>query len=378
VSDTASFALQRRYRIVSLWLFAIAAMVFVMVVIGGLTRLTNSGLSMVEWHPVTGWLPPLSDAAWEATFRAYQSTPEYRHLNAGMSLAAFKGIFWLEYVHRLWGRLIGVAFFLPLLVFLARGWLDRKLTPRLLLLFVLGGLQGALGWFMVASGLVDRPDVSQYRLVAHLAAALVIYVALVWIALGLVVRTPPWNPSRALGRSAAGLGLLIFITMLSGGFVAGTDAGFAYNTFPLMDGRLVPEGLLALSPVHLNFFENITMVQFTHRALAMATLAAVIAFWLATRLRPLPVRARLALHGLLAAALMQVALGISTLLLVMPTALAVLHQANGVALLTMVTWTAFELRPLAARAPAPVAYRRAIHGSRGGPVEDTAPYGRAR
>ncbi len=183
-----------------MWLFALAAMVFVMVVIGGLTRLTNSGLSMVEWRPVTGWLPPLSDAAWEATFRAYQATPEYRHVNAGMSVAEFKGIFWLEYIHRLWGRLIGVAFFVPFIFFLARGWLDRKLAPRLALVFVLGGLQGALGWFMVASGLVDRPDVSQYRLVAHFAAALIIYVALLWIGLGLVVRTPPWNPSRGLGR----------------------------------------------------------------------------------------------------------------------------------------------------------------------------------
>jgi cytochrome c oxidase assembly protein subunit 15 len=161
VTDTPTVPLQRRYRIVGLWLFAVAAMVFVMVVIGGLTRLTESGLSMVEWRPVTGWLPPLSDQAWEETFRAYQATPEYRKVNAGMSLAEFKGIFWLEYVHRLWGRLIGVAFAAPFAVFLVRGWLDRRLAPRLALLFVLGALQGALGWFMVASGLVDRPDVSQ-------------------------------------------------------------------------------------------------------------------------------------------------------------------------------------------------------------------------
>ncbi len=360
--QTGAPAPYNRYRIVGLWLFALAAMVFVMVVIGGLTRLTNSGLSMVEWRPVTGWLPPLSDAAWEATFRAYQATPEYRHINAGMSLGAFKGIFWLEYVHRLWGRMIGIVFFVPFLIFLVRGWLDRRLAPRLALLFVLGGLQGALGWFMVASGLVDRPDVSQYRLVAHFAAALTIYVALLWIALGLVVRTPPWNPFRGLGRGPLAVGALIFVTMLSGCFVAGTDAGFAYNTFPLMDGRLIPEGLLTLSPAYLNFFENITTVQFTHRVLALSAVTAVTAFWLVARSRALPQRSRLAINGLLAVALLQAGLGISTLVMVMPTALAALHQANGVALLTMIVWTAFELRPLAAGAPAPVVYRPGAAG----------------
>lgn len=359
MNDTLRLSTRRRYRIVGLWLFAVAAMVFVMVVIGGLTRLTESGLSMVEWRPVTGWLPPLSDQAWEETFRAYQATPEYRKVNAGMSLAEFKGIFWLEYVHRLWGRLIGVAFAVPFAVFLARGWLDRRLAPRLALLFVLGALQGALGWFMVASGLVDRPDVSQYRLVAHFAAALLIYAALLWVALGLVVRTPPWNPSRPLARGILALGGLVVVTMLSGGFVAGTDAGYAHNTFPLMDGRLIPDGLFTVSPVYLNFFENITTVQFAHRLLAMTTLAAAITFWLVARTSPMPARARLAVHAVAAAAAGQVALGISTLVLVMPIALAALHQAVGVLLLTAVVWAAFELRPLAARAAAPVAYRSA-------------------
>jgi cytochrome c oxidase assembly protein subunit 15 len=357
--------LERRYRIVGVWLFAVAAMVFVMVVIGGLTRLTESGLSMVEWRPVTGWLPPLSEEGWQETFQAYRATPEYQKVNAGMSLDEFKGIFWLEYVHRLWGRLIGLAFAVPLAFFLVRGWLDRRLAPRLVLLFVLGGLQGALGWFMVASGLIDRPDVSQYRLVAHFGAALLIYVALLWVALGLVVRTPPWNPSRRLARGVLALGALVVVTMLSGGFVAGTDAGYAYNSFPLMDGQLVPDGLLSMSPAYLNFFENITTVQFTHRVLAMATLAAVIVFWLSARSRPMPPRARLAVHGVLLAALTQVALGISTLVLVMPIALAALHQAVGVILLTMIVWSAFELRPLAQRAAAPVVYRTAVRSGAG-------------
>lgn len=365
MNDTLRLSTRRRYRIVGLWLFAVAAMVFVMVVIGGLTRLTESGLSMVEWRPVTGWLPPLSEEAWQETFAAYRATPEYQKVNAGMSLADFKGIFWLEYVHRLWGRLIGLAFAVPLVFFIARGWLDRRLTPRLVLLFVLGGPQGALGWYMVASGLVDRPDVSQYRLVAHFAAALLIYVALLWVALGLVQRTPPWSPSRGLGRGVLAVGALVVVTMLSGGFVAGTDAGYAYNSFPLMDGQLVPDGLLSQSPAYLNFFENITTVQFTHRVLAMATLAAVVGFWIAARRRPMPARARLALHGMLAAVLVQVSLGISTLVLVMPIALAALHQAVGVILLTMIVWAAFELRPLAERAAAPVVYRSAARSGAG-------------
>lgn len=357
MDDTLSLPLQRRYRIVGIWLFAVAAMVFVMVVIGGLTRLTESGLSMVEWRPVTGWLPPLTEEAWQETFQAYRATPEYLQKNAGMSLAEFKNIFWLEYVHRLWGRLIGVAFAVPLAFFLLRGWLDRRLAPRLMLLFVLGGLQGALGWFMVASGLVDRPDVSQYRLVAHFGAALLIYAALLWVAFGLVVRTPPWNPHRGLSHGILALGALVVVTMLSGGFVAGTGAGYAYNSFPLMDGQFVPDGLMEMTPAYLNFFENITTVQFTHRLLAMTTLTAVILFWLIARRRRMPARARLAIHAVLAAALAQVALGISTLVLVMPIALAALHQAVGVILLTMIVWAAFELRPLAERAAAPVAYR---------------------
>ncbi|MGZ9035125.1 MAG: COX15/CtaA family protein, partial [Rhodospirillales bacterium] len=211
----------------------------------------------------------------------------------------------------------------------------------------------------------DRPDVSQYRLVAHFAAALLIYVALLRVALGLVVRTPPWNPSRGLGRGILAVGAVVVVTMLSGGFVAGTDAGYAYNSFPLMDGRLIPEGLLSMSPAYLNFFENITTIQFTHRLLAMTTLACVVAFWILTVRRSLPPRAMLAVNGMLTAAFAQVALGISTLVLVMPIALAALHQAVGVILLTTIVWAAFELRPLAERAAAPVAYRGAARSGIG-------------
>ena len=271
---------QRRHRAIAFWLLAVAARVFAMVVIGGVTRLTHSGLSMVEWQPVTGWLPPSTEAEWSAVFRQYQRFPEFREVNAGMTVAEFKGIFWLEFIHRLWGRLIGVAFAVPFMVFLLKGWVDRRLAPKLVVIFVLGGLQGVLGWYMVKSGLVDRPDVSQYRLTAHLGAALLIYAYMLWVAFGLLAPEPGPTP-RNLSRFAAALAAMVFVTALSGGFVAGLDAGFAYNTFPLMDGELIPEHLFAVTPLYLNFFENVTTVQFTHRLLAITTATLVVVFWFA-------------------------------------------------------------------------------------------------
>jgi len=237
-----------RQRVIAAWLFAVCAMVFAMVVLGGVTRLTHSGLSMVQWRPVSGWLPPLGEAEWEQAFARYRHFPEYRELNPDLTLAGFKGIFWLEYVHRLWGRLIGLAFFVPFAVFLLRGWVDRRLAGKLFVLFLLGALQGLLGWYMVRSGLVERPDVSQYRLAAHLGTAFVIYGAMLWVALGLL--HPPSGPRPRPARGAwfayVVVGL-VMLTALSGGFVAGLDAGFAYNTFPLMDGELVPAGLFPCS-----------------------------------------------------------------------------------------------------------------------------------
>lgn len=329
---------------IGVWLLVLAAMVFVMIVIGGLTRLTGSGLSMVEWQPVTGWLPPLSDAAWQDTFAKYQAYPEYQKVNLGITLAEFKGIFWLEYVHRLWGRLIGVAFLVPFLVFLVKGWIERPLVPKLVALFVLGGLQGGLGWYMVKSGLVDDPNVSPYRLTAHLGLALLIYGYMLWMAFGLlwVREAGPASPGRA--RAARLLLALVFVTALSGGLVAGLDAGFAYNTFPLMDGALVPAGLFELQPWFLNLFENITTVQFNHRGLAILTVVALAGFWWRTRRTALGRRGRWAVNGLPIAAVAQAGLGISTLLLMVPTPLAVLHQAGAVVVFTLALWTAWELR----------------------------------
>ena len=334
---------RQRRRAIAFWLLAVAAMVFAMVVIGGATRLTHSGLSMVDWKPVTGWLPPLTEAEWQAVFQQYQQFPEYREVNAGMTVAEFKGIFWLEFIHRLWGRLIGVAFAVPFTVFLLKGWVDRRLAPKLVVMFVLGGLQGVLGWYMVKSGLVDRPDVSQYRLTAHLGAALLIYAYMLWVAFGLLAPEPEPAPRR-LSRFSAALAALVFVTALSGGFVAGLDAGYAYNTFPLMDGELVPEHLFAVSPLYLNFFEDVTTVQFTHRLLAITTAALVVVFWFAAAKAPLVARPRLAAHVLLVAAATQVMLGIATLLLIVPVPLAAAHQAGAVVLLTSALWAAFEVR----------------------------------
>jgi cytochrome c oxidase assembly protein subunit 15 len=328
------------------WLGVCCVLVFLMVVVGGVTRLTHSGLSMVEWKPLVGTIPPLSQTQWDEVFQKYQTTPEYLHVNRGMSLDEFKGIFWWEYFHRLLGRAIGLVFLLPLLFFFARGKIDGALALRLAGIFMLGALQGAVGWFMVKSGLVDDPRVSQYRLTAHLGLALAIYAAMLWTALGLLKPSgaPADDPRRRLGNCALGLAALIFLMSLSGGFVAGIRAGFAYNTFPLMNGNLVPPELLILEPWWLNLFNNMATVQFNHRMIAWLLMVLVPAFWLMTRSVPLPPRARLATHILLAMLAIQVTLGISTLLLIVPVPLAAAHQGGAVLLLTAALWAGHELR----------------------------------
>lgn len=328
----------------AIWLFVVIAMVIAMVILGGVTRLTHSGLSMVEWKPVTGWLPPLSEAAWMEVFDKYKLSPEFQKVNKYMELDGFKNIFWFEFMHRLWGRLIGVAFFLPFMFFLVRGWVNRGLAAKLALMFVLGGLQGVMGWYMVKSGLVDQPDVSQYRLTAHFALALIIIGTIEWVALGLLF------PKRidATGKTPLGLfaiiiGVWAFVTALSGGFVAGLDAGFAYNTFPLMDGDFMPPDLYQLSPFYLNMFEDITSVQFNHRLLAESLFVLVAIMWLKARRLELRPRGRLALNYLAAFVLLQVALGITTLLLVIPVALAAAHQVGAVIVFMTALWMAREL-----------------------------------
>ena len=334
-------------RAVAAWLFTVCAMLLVMVSLGGATRLTGSGLSIMEWAPLMGALPPMSDAEWQRLYALYQQIPQYSLVHQGFGIEGFKGIFWLEWGHRLWGRLIGVVFLLPLLWFAVRGAIDGRLARRLGLLFLLGGLQGAIGWFMVASGFAaDSTAVSPYRLVAHLCMALVLYSAILWTALGLwrdgapaARPAPPALGPRPVGRLRALRPLtvavlhLVAITIVAGGFVAGMRAGLTYNTYPLMDGHLVPDGYWAL-PGLRNLAENIPAVQFNHRLLATltATLALATAAYGLLRGAQGTVRTRLLLLG--GAVLAQYALGVATLLWVVPVALGTAHQAMAVLVLT--------------------------------------------
>jgi cytochrome c oxidase assembly protein subunit 15 len=327
---------RRNRRLVASWLFGVAGMVLVMIVLGGITRLTGSGLSIMEWAPFAGALPPMSDAEWQRLFHLYQQIPQYALVNQGFGLGGFKQIFWLEWTHRLWGRLIGLAFLVPLIWFWATGRLERRLRSWLGLLFVLGGLQGLVGWIMVASGFApESTAVSPYRLVVHLVLALVLYSALIWT--GLTVLRPSPEPGRSAGR-LRGLALLcsalIIATIVAGGLVAGTHAGLDYNSFPLMDGRWVPDGYARLQPFVRNLTENIAAVQFDHRLLAtLSALAAVVTLAVGLAAQP-PRPARLALLGLGATVTAQYALGVATLLLVVPVSLAAAHQANAVLVLT--------------------------------------------
>ena len=317
-----------------------------MVVVGGITRLTHSGLSIVEWEPLVGAVPPLSDAQFQQLFDKYQQTPEYQKVNRGMSLEEFKDIFWWEYFHRLLGRAVGLAFLLPLLYFMLRRRVDRKLGAGLLGIFLLGALQGAMGWYMVKSGLIDDPRVSQYRLTAHLALAFLIFAAMLWIALGAWAPQPASvDPARRrLRRFAIGLTALIFLMVLSGGFVAGTHAGLAYNTFPLMNGQVIPPEYLALEPWYQNLFNNVAAVQFNHRLIACLIAILVAFLWFVSRGVALAPRARLACNALLLVLAVQVTLGIATLLLAVPVTLAAAHQAGAMILFAASLWLAHELR----------------------------------
>lgn len=260
-------------RAVQLWLVGVAVLVFAMIVVGGATRLTESGLSITEWLPLLGAIPPLSHADWADAFAKYKQIPQYELVNQGMSLAEFQYIFWWEWAHRFLGRFIGVVFALPLIYFWATGRLRPVLAPKLWGLLALGALQGFFGWYMVQSGLVERIDVSHYRLALHLTTALVILGLLSWVILDLSAlgdngRIRLQTVTASQQRLAFALAVLLFAQLIIGAFVAGTNAGLTYNTWPLMDGRLIPNGLAVLSPWYMNLLENVTTIQFTHRALA--------------------------------------------------------------------------------------------------------------
>jgi len=338
-----------RFRVAA-WLLVCAALVFIMVVVGGVTRLTRSGLSIVEWQPLIGTLPPLNELEWRTLFEKYQQTPEFKQVNFDMDLDGFKGIFWWEYVHRLLGRLIGLVFLLPFLWFLLRRRLGAGLAWPLGGIFLLGALQGALGWYMVASGLVDDPRVSHFRLTAHLGMALAIFAAELWLALRLLSADAP--ATGRLGRPALLLAAVVFVMALSGGFVAGLRAGYAYNTFPLMNGHLVPPEILMLEPWWQNFLYNFATVQFVHRAIAWLLIAMVPWLWWRARREPLGGEARLACNLLLAALVVQVSLGIVTLVNGVPLVPAAAHQGGAVVLLGAALWAAHALRSAPARRPA--------------------------
>ncbi len=336
-------------RLVAGWLFVICGMILVMIALGGLTRITGSGLSIMEWAPFRGALPPWSEQEWHRLFGLYQRIPQYALLNQGFGLDGFKRIFWLEWTHRLWGRLIGLAFILPLAVFWWTGRIERRLRSRLAVIFLLGGLQGAVGWFMVASGFFpDTTSVSAYRLVVHLVLALVLYAAILWTGLTVLEPHPRAHPATGgLRALVGGVSALTALTIVAGGFVAGTHAGLDYNTFPLMAGHLIPDTYAALRPLPLNWTENIAAVQFDHRALAtltaIATLTAVTA---GLRMGANVPGLRRALLWLGGAVGIQYCLGVATLLTVVAPPLAVTHQIVAVLVLTASLRALHCLRPV--------------------------------
>jgi len=336
----------RDRRPVALWLFGVTVMLWVMIVLGGATRSWGSGLSIMEWAPISGILPPLSHAEWERLFALYRQIPQYKLINDGFGLAGFQHIFWLEWTHRLWGRLVGVAVAVPLFIFWRRGLIDRRLGRRLVWLFCLGAVQGAVGWFMVASGfMADSTAVSAYRLVVHLALALVLFGAMLWTALSVETRVPAVLPGWRRMRSALiAATIVLSLTILAGGFVAGTKAGFTYNTFPLMDGHLIPDGYADMHPLWRNWFENLAAVQFDHRLLATASLLAFTLIGLTgMETAPTP-RLRRCFMALFVAVLVQYALGMTTLVLVVPPALGTLHQGVAMILLACALATLHGLR----------------------------------
>jgi len=333
-------------RKLTIWLFLCTGFVFVMILLGGITRLSHAGLSIVEWKPLLGILPPLSETDWNEVFVKYQSFPEYQKRNVGMTLAEFQPIFWLEYIHRLWGRLIGVVFLLPFLYFWYCGTINRRLAQKLLGVFFLGALQGYLGWYMVKSGLGDRPDVSPYRLAAHFALALFIFALLFRLSLGLLYPSKDACPLAFFRCVTRGVLLLIFFTAIAGSFVAGIDAGLTYNTFPRMGDGFIPEDYWALEPPWRNFFENIASVQFNHRLLGIASLLGAGALWLASFRTTLSRRACLVFTCLFGITILQVALGIATLLLIVPLPLGIAHQAGAILIFTFALWADYEIRQM--------------------------------
>ncbi|KAF9590807.1 hypothetical protein IFM89_038399 [Coptis chinensis] len=333
-------------KLVGIWIFGSAAWVFSMVVLGGITRLTRSGLSMTDWK-FTGSLPPLSEEQWLVEFDKYKQSPEYKRVNKGMTIEDFKFIYWMEYAHRMWGRGLGIMFALPFSYFLRKGYITVRLGVRLSALFALGAGQGLIGWWMVKSGLEEpeseyvQPRVSPYRLSAHLTSAFAIYCGLLWTGLSVVMPEPPagsmaWVRGAAkLQRLVLPISVLVGITAVSGAFVAGNDAGHAFNTFPKMGDTWIPDDIFSMKPLIRNFFENTPTVQLDHRILASATLLSMGGLWWASRKLDLHPAIRSLIGSTMGMAALQVTLGISTLLSYVPVSLGSAHQAGALTLLTL-------------------------------------------
>ena len=324
---------ERNRRAIRLWLYCAAALIFALVLVGGATRLTESGLSITEWKPIHGVIPPLSTAEWQQEFKLYQQIPQYAQMNAGMTLDGFKTIFWWEWTHRFLARAVGFVFAVPLAFFWLSGRVEPLLKPRLLGILALGGVQGAIGWWMVASGLSVRTEVSQYRLATHLTMACVIFAATLWVARGLAPRRHEAPPSRGSVYVGGLIVLLALAQIYMGGLVAGLRAGYTFNTWPLMDGAIVPSGLFVMHPAWRNFFENVMTVQFMHRIGAYTLFAVVGLHTLATYIQaPGTCHARRA-GVLFLLVIAQASIGITTLLLAVPIGWGLMHQAGGIVVL---------------------------------------------
>lgn len=343
--STPAMSLARTDRAVGLWLFLIAAMIGLMVVVGGLTRLTGSGLSITEWQPVTGVIPPLNDNAWQSEFAKYRGTPQYDLLNRGIGLAGFKAIYWWEWTHRLLGRLLGGGFLIPFLVFLRQGRIDRTIAARLGIIFLLGAAQGALGWWMVQSGLTgERVAVSQYRLAAHLGLAMILFGYVFWSALEMI------GAARSRLASAARfqtwtvlLVVLLFVQIMLGAFMAGLDAGLAFSSWPTYAGAWIPRGLYDLSPWWINHFENPALVHFQHRSVGYAVAIMVVLLYIALRRAGADRRLRIAGIHAVVLTVLQIALGIFTVVSMVALPLAALHQISALALFAAALWWAYTL-----------------------------------
>lgn len=344
-------------KIVGGWLVGCSAMVFGAVILGGVTRLTESGLSMVDWKLLKDMKPPRSQAEWEEEFERYKTFPEYKYQSSQkeVTLSDFKFIYYMEWGHRMWGRGVGLAFMLPAIYFLRKGWISKPLKPRLAVYMALLGFQGFLGWYMVKSGLEEKPGpndiprVSQYRLASHLGSAFLLYTLFLWQGLSHLTTPQALPNTKQIARlrgMSHGVMSLVFLTALSGAFVAGLDAGLVYNSWPKMADKWIPDDLITFEPKWKNIFENPTFVQFNHRNLGETTVALIAGFWWMCRKAPLPPRARLAVNCLLGMSLVQVTLGITTLLTYVPTPVAATHQSGSLVLLSIAVWLAHELRRL--------------------------------